>query len=139
MGFASALRCAAPLLASSLYPSLPPCPCPRCCHRCFCTAAHHTRVHTHTLAAAAPTACLPACPAAEERFFQKLEGEVEKCNAFTARVVAQLREGLKQLQARARSTRDDSQRDAMLEVWVGGRWVGGGGVGGGRWGGVGGF
>ena len=64
-------------------------------------------------------------PAAEERFFQKLEGEVEKCNAFTARVVAQLREGLKQLQARARSATDESQRDAMLEVGGGG---GGGGA-----------
>lgn len=38
--------------------------------------------------------------AAEERFFQKLEAEVDKCGRFTARLVAELRERLKQLQVR---------------------------------------
>lgn len=60
-------------------------------------------------------------PAAEERFFQKLEAEVDKCGKFTARLVAELRERLKQLQGSVRAVpRDDeSQRAALLEV----RWA----------------
>ncbi|PSC71737.1 VTC domain-containing [Micractinium conductrix] len=54
---------------------------------------------------------------AEERFFQTLEGEVEKCGAFTARLVGELRERLKQLQGRVRggTVPDDAQRAALLE------------------------
>ncbi len=46
-----------------------------------------------------PLLARPCCScAAEERFFQKLEAEVDKCGRFTARLVAELRERLKQLQ-----------------------------------------
>ncbi|KAL4855568.1 Vacuolar transporter chaperone 4 [Chlorella vulgaris] len=54
---------------------------------------------------------------AEERFFQKLEAEVDKCGKFTARLVAELRERLKQLQGSVRAVPrdDDTQRAALLE------------------------
>lgn len=52
---------------------------------------------------------------AEERFFQKLEAEVEKCGTFTARLVGELRERLKQLQGRVRAGADEAQRAELLE------------------------
>lgn len=55
-------------------------------------------------------------PAAEERFFQKLEAEVEKCGSFTARLVGELRERLKQLQGRVRAGADEALRAQLLEV-----------------------
>ena len=70
--------------------------------------------HTH------PTAPpIRAPPAAEERFFQQLEGQVDKCGTFTARLVAELRERLKQLQARvATAGADAAARADLLEVSV---------------------
>lgn len=52
---------------------------------------------------------------AEERFFQKLEAEVEKCGNFTARLVGELRERLKQLQGSVKSTTDPAQHQELLE------------------------
>ncbi|EFN52611.1 hypothetical protein CHLNCDRAFT_58814 [Chlorella variabilis] len=55
---------------------------------------------------------------AEERFFQKLESEVDKCGKFTARLVSELRERLKQLQGRVRAAPagDEPQRELLLEA-----------------------
>ncbi len=57
-------------------------------------------------------------PAAEERFFQKLEAEVDKVGTFTARLVSELRERLKQLQGRVKAAPvgDEPQREALLEA-----------------------
>lgn len=68
----------------------------------------------------APPHPLPTPPpsslrtAAEERFFQKLEAEVEKCGQFTARLVAELRERLKQLQGKVQTAGGDAARRAQL-------------------------
>ena len=41
---------------------------------------------------------------------------MDKCGGFTARLVAELRERLKQLQGRVRATVDDATREELLEV-----------------------
>jgi len=51
----------------------------------------------------------------EEKFFKKLESEVEKVGDFTAKIVEGLRERLFQLQAQAKSMFSPEEKDDLME------------------------
>eukprot|EP00887_Chlorella_sp_A99_P007155 scaffold2.g7155.t1 len=56
-----------------------------------------------------------ACNTAEERFFKALEAEVDKVGRFTAKLTADLRARLGQLQESAAAAKEEEQKHGLLE------------------------